>query len=373
MHSNVNTHAPVGVGADDMNISLSSTQFAVRLGARWKTVVASAIAAGVIGFGISSLIPPTFTARASILVAQQQQSSSLSALSALGSLSSLAGGAMVKTPNDQYVTLMQSVVVQDRLVERFKLMNVYESKFRGDAQRELGENSRILANKKDNLITIEVDDHDPQRAAALANAYTEELSRLSSTLTLSEAKQRRVFFESQLAQTAKELATAQGRLQSTGFNPGAIKTEPKAAAEAYARVKAELLSAEIRLRAMQDRLAAGAPELRQQQSIVGSLRTEIATLERSTASGGKEDYVAAYREFKYQEALFEVFSRQFEMAKLDEVRDTPSFQVIDQATTPERKSKPKRLTIAVAAMLAGAIVSALLVLFGAGLPRRRRS
>ncbi|PTT75051.1 lipopolysaccharide biosynthesis protein [Pelomonas sp. HMWF004] len=327
-------------------------------------IIGASVLAGMIGYGIALLLPPTFTARAVIVSPQQQQNSATAALASLGALAGLGGGG-IKSPADQYVSIMQSATVGNRVIDRFKLMDVYESKFRGDALKILGGNTRIAAGKKDGLISLEVDDEDPARAAQMANAFVEELRWVTNNLALTEAQQRRAFFEQQLRQTKESLLTAQAQVQKTGFTAGALKSEPKAAAEAYARTKAEIAAVEIRLGILRKTLTGNAPEVQQQASALSGLRGQLAQLERPAESPGNQDYVSAYREFKYQEALFEVFSKQFELAKLDEAREGTLIQVLDPATPPERRSKPKRSMIALgAAVGAGFALTAFFALRG---------
>ena len=140
-----------------------------------------------------------------------------------------------------------------------------------------------------------------------------ELRRLTSELALTEAQQRRAFFEGELKQTQIKLTEAQQILQSSGFNPGALKAEPKAAAEGYATLKAQATAAEVKLQTMRRSLADSAPELQQQTTLLGALRAQLLKLEGAT-SGAKNDsdYISRYREYKYQETLFELFSKQFE-------------------------------------------------------------
>lgn len=320
------------------------------LGEHWKLIVAGTLLAGAGAFGIASLIAPTFTARTTLLPPQQQQSAASAALSQLGALGGLAGGA-VKSPAEQYVALLESVTVADRIIDAYKLLEVYDEKYRQAARKELKSNVRIAAGKKDGMLSIEVDDHDPQRAAAMANSYVEGLRQLTSTLAVSEAQQRRVFFEQQLEQTKDKLTKAQVALQSSGFSQGALKAEPKAAAEGYARLRAEATGAEVRLQSMRRMLAEGAPELLQQQATLAALRDQLARVEQRDTAGNDSGYVGKYREFKYQETLFELFARQYELARVDESREGGLIQVVDVATPPEQKSKPKRSLIALAAAL----------------------
>ena len=307
---------------------------------------------GAFALGVTYLIAPTFTASTTFLPPQQAQSSAASALASLGALGGLAGGVPgVSSPGERYVALMQSVTLSDRIVDHFKLMDVYEAKFRVDARKALASNVRITLGKKDGLMTIQVDDEMPQRAADMANRYVEELRRLTGTLAVTEAQQRRAFFEKHLQQSRDRLVQAQQALEASGFSPGALKAEPRAAADAYARLKAETTGAEMRLGLLRSTLADGAPEVRQQLSTVQALRQQLARAEGVTNTSGGPDYVGRYREFKYQETLFDVYARQFEMARSDESREGALIQVVDAATAPERKSKPRPAVTAGASTL----------------------
>jgi uncharacterized protein involved in exopolysaccharide biosynthesis len=326
-----------------------------------------------VALGVTYLIPPTYTASTTFMPPQQSQSAAASALASLGPLASLAGGAAGgKSSGEQYVALMQSVTVSDRLIEQFKLMEVYSEKFRVDARHELGKNVRISLGKKDGLISVEVDDHVPQRAADIANRYVDELRRVTGSLAVTEAQQRRVFFEQQLKQGRDRLVQAQQALQASGFNLNALKAEPKAAAEGYAKMKAEVTGAEIRLQALRGTMTDSSPEVRQQQVALNAMREQLAKVEAATQVSGGPDYVSRYRDFKYQEALFEVYARQFELARVDESREGALIQVVDPATPPERKSKPKRGIAAVITTLATAALLIVAVLFRSSSLARQR-
>ncbi len=357
--------APATAWPEEDGISLM--EIASVLAARWRLLIAVPIAAGVLAIGISFLIPPTFTAKTVFLPPQQPQSAAASALASLGALSGLAGGGLgsVKSTADQYVSLMQSANVQDRLVDQFKLMDEYAARYRLEARRALSQNTRISLGKKDGLITIETDAHSPQLAADLANAHVAELRRLTGELALTEAQQRRAFFEGELKRTREQLADAQQKLQQSGFNPGALKAEPKAAAESYARLKAEVTTAEIKLQVLRGRLVDSAPEVLQQQATLAAIQGQLSQLEAiDLRASNLQDsgYIGRYREYKYQESLFELFSRQYEAARLDESRESGLIQVIDIAHPPEHKSKPRRLNIALMASAAAAMAISFFVL-----------
>jgi len=299
------------------------------------------------------LLKPSFTGTTTFIPPQQQQSTGGAALASLGALSSLAGSAGslgLRTPGDQYVSLMQSVRVSDRIIDRFGLMQVYGETLRVKAREALRGNVTISLGKKDGLITVDAIDHDRTRAAAIANAYVEELRTLTSTIAVTEAQQRRQFFERQLQATRDRLVSAQVALQDSGLNTGAIKAEPRAAADGYAKLRAELTAAEVRLQTMRSAFADTSAEVTQQTSTVRALRDQVNLLEASSQpqDGASSDYVSKYREFKYQETLFDLYARQFELAKADESREGALIQVVDAAQPPELKSKPRRVIFALA-------------------------
>ena len=355
-----------GQSADDEDDSVSLLDLALPLVEHWKLWILGSLAIGLAALGIAFLMTPIYTARTSFLPPQQQQSGLASALASLGGLAGLAGAAgAVKSPADQYVALMQSATATDRLIDRFDLVKLYESKYRFEARRTLEERTRIAVGKKDGLISVEVDDKSPQRAADMANAYVDELRRLTSVLAVSEAQQRRVFFEKELKDARDQLAKAQQALQASGFTVGALRAEPKAAAESYARLRAEITATEVRLQVLRGSLADSAPEVQRQLAQLSALRGQLARLEQTTDTNVGPDYVTKYREFKYRETLFELLAKQYELARIDEAREGALIQVVDPATKPEYKSKPKRGLIAIVATLAS------LVLLGAFIVMRQ--
>lgn len=336
---------------DDDSEGVGLLEIGVILKSRWKTLIGVPLLTGALAYGATFLIPPTFTATTTFLPPQQQQSSAASALASLGALAGLAGGAGVKTPADQYVALMQSVTVSDRIIDRFDLIKVYEAKMRTDARKQLEKKVNVAVGKKDGLISVTVDDEDGRRAADMANAYIDELRRLSGSLAVTEAQQRRVFFEQQLSQTKERLTTAQRALEASGFTEGALRSEPKSAAETYARLQAEVTAAEVRLQTMRSAFNENATEFRAAQDRLTALRAQLARTEKVRSNSDDSDYVGKYREFKYQETLFELFARQYELARVDESREGALIQVVDIATPPERRSKPTRSLIAVGTAL----------------------
>ena len=327
-----------------------------------RLLVLGPLVCGLVALGYSFTIPPTYTAKTQFLPPQQQQSAAASMLASLGALGGLAGAATgLKSPAEQYISFLKSVSVQDALIERLKLTDKYDAKLKTDARLSLAGSVRISSGK-DGLISVEVDDKDPKFAADLANAHVEELRNLLGRLAVTEAQQRRMFFEKQLSQTKDNLAKADLALKSSGISSSVLKSSPASAVEAVARLKAGISVQEVKLGAMRNYLTESSPDFKQALSELASLKSELAKAEKDEpASQSMSDYVARYREFKYQETMFELFAKQFELAKVDESREGAVIQVLDTAQPPERKAKPKKAMIAIIASIASGFALLLFV------------
>jgi uncharacterized protein involved in exopolysaccharide biosynthesis len=327
-----------------------------------RLLVLGPLVAGLLALGYSFTITPTYTATTKFMPPQQQQSAAASMLASLGALGGLAGAAGIKSPADQYVAFLKSNSVQDALIDRFKLMDRLETKFREDARNALGGSVQI-ASGKDGLISIDASDKDPAFAAQLANAYVEELGRLLNRLALTEAQQRRLFFEKQLANAKDNLVKAEQALKASGVNSSAIKATPGAAVESMARLKAGITAQEIKLGSMRGYLTESAPDFKQAQTELAAMRIQVARAEKEepARNGGDSDYIARYRDFKYHETLFELFAKQYEVARIDESREGAVIQVLDVAQPPERKSKPKRAQMTVMTTFASGFTLLLMI------------
>ncbi len=332
-----------------------------------RLLVLGPLAVGVIALGYSFSIAPTYTAKTQFLPPQQQQSAVASMLASLGSIGGLAGAAGgIKNPADQFLAYMKSVTLQDSLIERFKLLDRYQAKTKTDARLALTGSVRVTVGK-DGLMSVEVDDKDPKFAADLANAHVDELGKLLGKLATTEAQQRRLFFEKQLTLAKDKLIRSEIALKATGVSGSVLKINPASAVAAVAGLQASVTAQEVKLGAMRGYLTESAPEFMQAMRELANLRTQLAKQEKdSPATGGKAttegDYITKYREFKYHETLYELYKKQFELAKMDEAREGAVIQVLDAAYAPERKTKPKKALIAIFATL-GAGFALLLFVF----------
>jgi uncharacterized protein involved in exopolysaccharide biosynthesis len=328
---------------------------------------------------ISFIVPKTFTATTRTLVPQQGQSTAAAMLNQLSGLASLAagGGNPLKNPGDLYIQMLRSDTVTDALIQRFGLLARYDARFVEDARRRLLRDAQFTADRS-GIMTIEVDARDPKLAADMANAFVEELYKLTSTLAVTEASQRRLFFERQLEQVKEKLADAEVELRRAMDAGGLVSVDlqSRAAIETIARLRASISAKEVQIGAMSAYAASTNPEIRRAETELASMKRELQRLEtgsdaaavapggpkagKVTASGVRN--IRLLRDVKYHETLFEVLAKQYEIARLDESKEAPVIQVIDKATPPERKSKPRRAewcAAAFAAGLAAAVIAAM--------------
>lgn len=317
------------------------------------------------------ILPNIFTASARILPPQPAQSLASSLLSQIGPLTGLTGRDLgVRNPNDLYVSMLKSRTVAVNLIHRFSLQQLYERKTETDTIESLKQVTRI-ASSKEGIIEIEVDDKDPTRAANMANAYVEELFRLTQNLAVTEASQRRLFFENQLKIAKDELSTAEAKLKDIQETTGLIEpsSQGKAIIESTATLRALIGAKEVEISSMRSFAAAQNPDLVRAEQELSSLRQQLAKLQKDKNLGAGDiqvptagipaaslTYVRALRDVKYYETMFELLAKQFELAKIDEAKTAPAIQFLDRASVPEKKSRPKRtITVLIATLLAASL------------------
>jgi tyrosine-protein kinase Etk/Wzc len=342
-----------------------------------RLVIGAPIVTGLVALGVSLLITPSFTSVAKLLPPQQQQSSGVAAmLGQLGGLAGAVGGlGALKNPNDLYVGLLESRTVADNLINRFKLKERYEQKTMDDTRKRLAASSVIAVGKKDGFITIAADDKEPQFAADLANGYVDELAKLTQSMALTEASQRRLFFEKQLKDARDQLANAEIAMRKTQEKTGLI--QPTAQVQAIiinaAQVKGAIAAKEVQLNAMRTFAAGQNPELLRTQEELRGLQAQLGKLEKSQPS--KEGdfmvptgsipeagvaFVRSARDVKYYETIYELLAKQFELAKIDEAKESSLIQLLEKAIPAERKSKPNRALITLAGTIVGGIIGIVL-------------
>lgn len=331
-----------------------------------KMIIGVTFSSALLAAGISLVLPNVYQATTKLLPPQQNQSTAMAVLSQLGGVAGAAAGAAgLKNPNDLYVGMLKSRTVADRLVAQFELKKAYDTNSQELARQVLEANTTITSGK-DNLITISVEDKDQKRVAAMANAYVSELIRLTKVLAVTEASQRRMFYERQLETTKDNLAKAEALLKSNLDTHGVISVdaESRAILETVGRLKAQISAKEIELSSQRAFVTPSNPSYRRTEEELSSLRAELSRLENGRGGnssdadqqGGLKN-VKVLRDVKYQQMLYELLAKQYEVARIDEAKDASVIQVLDPAIEPERRAKPKRTLIV--------LMSALIAAFGA--------
>jgi tyrosine-protein kinase Etk/Wzc len=330
------------------------------LAARKGTIFLASVAGFVIGLLLVLPVPPSFTAKAVILPPQQDQMST-SALfgqfGALASMTGLGGSLGIKNPSDLYIGILQSDSVTDAMIKRFDIIKLLHPKRFSDARVVVHGSAKFVVGK-DGMITISVTDRDPKRAAAMANAYVDELYALNNRLALGGTAQKRLFFEQQLAQEKDRLADAEVALKQTQESTGIIAPsgQTENMIREVAQLRAEITSREVQLASLRTSSTDQNPDVIRLSSELTGLHQQLHDLESGTGKRLPGDislssasvpqagleYIRKEREVKYHQFLFDLLARQYEAARIDEAKAAPVIQVVDPAQPPDKKSAPYR-------------------------------
>lgn len=341
-------------------VEINVFELVARLAKYWRFIGGTTVGAAVVSLVFCLLWPPTFVGETKILPPQQNSSTiATQLLNQLGGFASLAPAALgVNNQNDLYIGIIRSRTVFDKIIDRFGLMKLYDVEYREDARKEL-DDVLTARSGKDGMIDITVEDGDPQRAADMANAFVDELVAVTRGLAITEAAQRRLFFEEQLRDTKTALAKAENGMKAFQEKTGALQIDEQARAviQGIGALKAQIAAKEVEYKVAQTYTTSQNPDLQRIAMELNGLRGELGKLEqkggaaydplmptRRMPSVGLE-YLRKLRDVKYYETLYELLAKQYEMAKLDEGRDAVVIQVVDKAVRPGKKAKPKTANI----------------------------
>jgi uncharacterized protein involved in exopolysaccharide biosynthesis len=359
---------------------------------------------------IALLIPSSYVSTARLMPPDTQSSSGLAMMAAMATKSSgtsggnLAGVASdllgLKNTGALFIGVLKSETSQDSIIQQFDLQKVYRIRLLSDTRKKLDDNTTILEDRKSGIITVNVTDHNPQRAAAIANAYVDELNSLVAQLSTSAAHRERVFLEERLKLAKQELDTASNQLAQFSSKNGTLdmQTEGKAMLDAAGILTGQLIVAQSELEGLRQIYTDNNPRVRALNARVGELRTQLEKLggaeenaqsnsvrDDGSASGQSRNaasdkfagtpfptirnlpllgakYTDYYRRARIQETVYELLTEQYELAKVQEAKETPSVKVLDPARVPDRKSFPPRLLITVLGAVLGMIAMAFWVL-----------
>ena len=349
-----------GASSHDAGDEISVLDILIVLAKHKKLILVLPLLTALLSAGITLLLPNWYTATAKLLPPQQSQSNAVAILGQLGALSGGTSQALgIKNPSDIFIAMLKSRTVADAIVERFKLKELYDQEYLQDVRKTLAGNVLISAGR-DGVITLEVDDKNPKRAADMANSYVEELERLTRRLAVGEAGQRRLFFETQLKRAKDDLTQAEAELTKFQVEKKVLNPQGQASLtiSAAAGLQAQIAAKEVQMTALRSFATQENPDLLRAKEELAGLKIQLAKI----AHGSSEDvgdvllsigkapkegveYLRKYRDVKYYETLFELLAKQYEIAKIDEAKDATLIQVLDKAIEPERKSKPRRLLI----------------------------
>jgi len=378
--------APDRARTEDEEISL--LDLLIALADRKWTIFWITAGFAIVSLVVSLLLRVQYTATVTLLSPQQNSSLSAQLASQFGSLGSMAalatgGSSLLKNPNDMYVAMLRSRTVEDAMIDHFSLMGEYHKRYLSDARKAFEHHAKVDGSGKDGMIHISVEDHDPRRAAEMANGYVDQLRDLSQHLAITEAGQRRLFFEQQLKQANQNLGDAEEALKETEQKTGLIQldSQTRALIESATSLRAQITAKEVQIQGMQTYATGENAQLVEAQQELDSLRAQMAKLggssdnpdgiivPRGQMTEASLEYVRRLRDVKYYETIFDILARQFELAKLDEAKEGALIQVVDSAVPPDKKSFPKRTLIVLLATLAGLFVGVLTALVQAAFER----
>jgi tyrosine-protein kinase Etk/Wzc len=349
----------------------------VRYGRLIALVTGSVLLSGVL---YCLILPDLFTSTTKIMTPQQTQSSAALLMSQLtnsgaGSLAAVAGGGLgLKNPNDQYLGLLGSRPVADAIILEFGLVDEYRSRDMADARKTLAARTQMTT-EKSGFLAVSVTDSDKQRAAGIANAYTEQLRILTKTLAVTEASQRRLFYEEQLKQSREALVAAELAFQQVQQQKGMIQLDlqAKAMIESLTALRAQVAAKQVEVQALRSYSTEQNPDVQLAERQLTSLEAEESSLEKHNHGPGIAglglgnvpaaglEYLRAAHEVQYQQALFDMLMKQYDAAKLDESKDAAIIQVVEPAIASSQKSSPHRLLILFGFAIAGFLLSCALV------------
>jgi tyrosine-protein kinase Etk/Wzc len=381
-------HAPESSVAEQEEISILDLLIVVTARRRMIFWITAAFAISAVI--VSLVLPVRYTATVVLLPPQQNSSLGNQLAAQLGSFGGVAaslagGGGLLKNPNDMYVAMFKSRTVEDAMIDRFGLMQEYHKKYRSDARKKFDHYATVDGSGKDGLIHISVEDHDPGRAAELANGYVDQYRNLSQNLAITEAQQRRQFFENQLKQANQNLADSEEALKETEQKTGLIQLDSQARAliESAAALRAQIAAKEVQIQGMQTYATGENAQLAEAEQELTGLRAQLAKLggggdnpdniivpKGQMTTAGLE-YVRRLRDVKYYETIFDILARQFELAKLDEAKEGAIIQVVDLAVVPDKRSFPKRALIVIVSTVVGSLFAIFAALFRAAFDRMK--
>lgn len=346
----------------ELNETIDPLDYLVIIASHWRMIAKVTAAAFVLSIIVALLLPKIYSSTAKILPPQQDQGLVTMMMGQMGggSFAGLSGGLLgAATPADMYATVLGSEDIKDAIIDRFKLMEVYGKDKRVEMYRKMEKIINIKAGRKDGIISITVEDEDPKRAAAIAGAYVDELANKVAEMSVIGAAVNRNFLEERLAKVKVDLARAEENLKAFQSRSKVLDVteQAKATIGGIAQLQAQLVVQETQLAALRSRFTDTTQEIMDFKASIANLKQQIAQME-GKGSGSSiiptgsvpqigQEYVRLMRNFKIQETLDELLTKQYELSKLTEAKNVSNIQVIQKPHVPDKKVKPKRSRIVI--------------------------
>ena len=370
-------HEQIGYPEDEINLL---NLFLVLLKRR-KMIIMVTLFAIVLSIAYSLLKPDIYTATARILPPQESDTGLPGSLSQTGGIfgglaGSLMGGGSAA---DVYVGILQSRSVADRLVKKFNLKELYQQQFLDATREKLAARTNINISSETYLLTISVEDEDPQRAAHMANTYVDALDQINRTINITEGHRKSEFLEKRLKAVRSDLLMAESNLKAFQEKNKlvAIDAQARVAIEGAAKLNGEIIAAQTELKVLKQFGTERQNEAVMLKAKIAELEHQLARIETGNPTEEKDSVYISFkalpalgmeltrlmREAKLQEEVFKLITTQYELAEIEEAKDVNTIQVLDTAIPPDTKSGPNRILIVLLSALGSFLVAIFLAFF----------
>jgi uncharacterized protein involved in exopolysaccharide biosynthesis len=347
-----------------------------------RTAAWGLVAATVIAF----LIPKKYQATARLMPPDEASGTGSSILAALSgrvgnSLTSVAQDMLkTKTTGDLFMGILKSDVVEDDLIKKFNLQKLYWDRYIEDARKDLADHTEISADPKSGIISVIVTDHNPKRAAAMAQEYVDKLNWVVTSQSTSKAHRERVFLDQRLQEVKSDLEASEKRFSEFASQKDAIDipTQGKAMVGAAAELQGQLIAAESELQGLRQIYTDNNSRVRSLQARVSELRDSLDRIGGTNTTGNRSTtepypslrelpllgvtYADLLRRTKVEEAVFATLTQEDELAKVEEAKEIPSVKLLDPPEVPQEKSFPPRPLIMILGTMLGVVFGAAWIL-----------
>lgn len=342
--------------------------------ARRRGLVFAIVLLITIGAVIVSLVLPSWYSSEVLLLPPKDLGSSVPAgLSQMADIVSMTEGLtlpMMVTPSDVYARILTSRTLSERIIDRFDLAARYETESHIDTYLALKSHTSFEVTDE-GLLSVAVEDREPQMAADIANAYIEELNKLNARMVVNRAKQNREFIGERLKQVSSELAEARDSLENFQTTHKAIDfgEQTKLAIEQATQLKITLAQLDLEIEMGEEYLNADNPDLIEKKRRRSIVREQLRALEDGSGDSSffsvpvsaipnlRGRYENLYTRVRVNERLYNILLEQNEQARIAEQESTPTISVLDSARVAEIRSRPQRTRIVLGAFIVSLLLA----------------